>query len=104
MRFNEAIRLAQVLADDPSSQVFAAMAGWDFPASRDWLLQADVRDVAVAYAMGDKFVPANRPWPNQARAGRAKPAAQMSQDQIRAALRAAGHTAPFPEEVEAARG
>ena len=37
MGWGEAIRLAGVLVGDPSSQVGAAFAGWDYPATPEWM-------------------------------------------------------------------
>jgi hypothetical protein len=37
MSWREAIDLTGELATDPSSHVAAAVAGWQFPASREWL-------------------------------------------------------------------
>ena len=47
MSWGEAIRLAAVLAADPSSQVGAAFAGWDYPASPEWM---------ALHAMSSNFV------------------------------------------------
>lgn len=45
MSFREAWNLVGVLANDPSSQIGAAMAGWDGPKSAEWLILADLYDL-----------------------------------------------------------
>lgn len=44
MPYGEAVRLVAVLANDPSSRLAAALAGWDTPRSYEWLLLADLYD------------------------------------------------------------
>ena len=103
MTFGEAVRLTRVLAEDPGSQVARALNSWDYAASREFMVLAELRDITLGGLIGEKATPYPRPWPLE-RSGRLKPKPQLSQDQIRAALRAAGHTAPFPDELEASRG
>lgn len=45
MSFREAWNLVGILASDPSSQIGAAMAGWDGPKSAEWLILADLYDL-----------------------------------------------------------
>jgi hypothetical protein len=47
MSWGEALNLTRVLAGDPSSQVGAAVAGWQFAVSREWL---------ALKAMADNYV------------------------------------------------
>lgn len=91
MSWGEAWRLTGQLANDPSSHVAAALAGWDFPVSREWLAAADLYDVFVAAntKKGRKPKPYPRPWGDKTkkRFGRAT----RPQVEIRAALAARGH-------------
>jgi hypothetical protein len=47
MSWGEALRLATVLAADPSSQVGAALAGWQYPATRADLTLRDLVDITI---------------------------------------------------------
>jgi hypothetical protein len=47
MSWGEALNLTRVLANDPSSQVAAGLAGWQFAVSREWL---------ALKAMADNYV------------------------------------------------
>lgn len=102
MSWGEAFRLTQVLATDPSSSVAAALAGWDMPTTRESLALMDLFDLThrIAWAQGggkgQKPKPYPRPWPTRS-SKRVTPDASLTQDEIIAALRAAGHTAPLPE-------
>lgn len=91
MSWGEAWRLTTVLVNDPSSQVGAAIAGWDFPVTREWLLNADVYDlhVQVNTKKGRKPKPYPRPWPDKDKTRLGK--ATRPQSEIRAALEARGH-------------
>jgi len=69
MPWGEAWRLTQVLADDPSSHVAAAVAGWTHPATREWLALADLVDVYVgAHARKGSTATYPRPWSKRERA------------------------------------
>ena len=89
--WGEACRLAGVLAADPSSHFGAALAGWQYPMSREALATADLIDLfAQANSKkGRKPDPYPRPWhkPKATRMGRAT----RPQSEIRAALAARGH-------------
>lgn len=99
MSYGEALRLTERLAVDPESHVGAALAGWDAPTSRATLALMDLYDLQhqVAWAQGGgkgaRPKPYPRPWAKRT-TKRTKPS--LSQDQIIAALHAAGHTAPLP--------
>jgi hypothetical protein len=88
---------------DPSSHVAASISGWTEPMSREALVAMDMFDFTVLcrWIDGGKKGPAPkpypRPWPKQSKK-RVKPDASLTQEQIIAALRAAGHTAPIPAE------
>ena len=92
MSWGEAIRLTNLLAADPSSHVAASLAGWEHPASREWLVLADLFD-AFRVANFKKPAPYPRPW-SGAKRERMKPT--VSQSDVVAALRAAGHAMPIP--------
>lgn len=60
-------RLLRVVTRDPSSHLYAAMHGWDFPASREWLQNADLFDALNALLHVEAQVkrkpkPYPRPW------------------------------------------
>lgn len=94
MSWGEALRLTQVLAQDVSSAVGAALTGWDYPATREALVLMDLYD-AFAQVNFQKPKPYPRPWPERS-TKRAKPDASLTQEEIVAALRKAGHTAAIP--------
>ena len=98
MSWGEAYRLTTVLLSDPSSHVAAAVAGWDHPVSREWLVLADVYDLTARIAAGKKWTKKNAyPRPIGKRTvRRTKAGAEITQEDIITALRAAGHTAPLP--------
>lgn len=64
MTYGEALRLAGVLARDPGSQVAAAVAGWEYPMTREAAIGADQYDLAHAVAAGGRSRPKPypRPW------------------------------------------
>ena len=64
MSYGEAMRLTDVLAQDPSSQVCAAINRWDFPATREWMVLADLWDAASPHSY-KKPKPYPRPWPRK---------------------------------------
>lgn len=104
MSWGEALRLTERLATDSSSFVAAALAGWDHPVSHGSIVLMNLFDLThqIAWAQGggkgSKPKPYPRPW-TQTDTGRrkAKPDESLTQAEIVAALRAAGHTAPLPQ-------
>lgn len=86
MDWGEAWRLTRVLMTDPSSRVMVALAGWDFPLSREGAVLADLYDLTLRVNSKKPPFPYPRPWGN-ARFGRT----QQSQETVRANLRAIGH-------------
>lgn len=105
MAWGEAIRLTKILAGDPSSQVAASIAGWTHAASRESLVLMDLFDLTHAANSDKKHRPKPypRPWPAKGRT-KTKPAASLTQAEIIAALRFAGHTAPLPAGVGGGSG
>lgn len=102
MSWGEALRLTMCLADDPSTRIGAALAEWTHPATRELLTLMELFDLEhqVAWSQGGgkggKPKPFPRPW-DKPKSRRAKPDESLTQAEIIAALRAAGHTAPLPE-------
>jgi hypothetical protein len=100
MTWGEAHRMVEVLAVDPSSHIGAALAGWLYPADRLTLAVLDLFDLQnqVALSQGGSKRKAKRyprPWPDKSKST-TKPSADLTQDEIVAALRMAGHTADLP--------
>lgn len=89
MTWREAWSLTEALAIDPSSHVYAALAGWDYPWSRESFVLADLIDVLrrVNMRKGSKFVPYPRPS-SKSRVRSRKP--QISQAELKKLLKARG--------------
>ena len=67
VRLREACLLVRALLDDPRSRTAAAVAGWDYPASREWQLLAVLHDVVLSTTPGLKSPERHhlrRPWRN----------------------------------------
>jgi hypothetical protein len=47
MSIHEAARLAEILLHDPSSETAAAVQGWDYPISREALVNLDLFDLTL---------------------------------------------------------
>lgn len=103
MSWGEAVRLTQVLSQDPTSQIAAALSEWGHVTSWEALALYDLYDLTHEIGWkqlggkGQRPKPYPRPWVVSDGSHRAKPDAALTQDQIIAALRAAGHTAPIPD-------
>lgn len=98
MTYGEAWRQTFILMGDPSSQVAAALGGWDHPVDRLDMVIRDLYDLQhMVAAAGSKKTPKPypRPWPEK-KTRRAAPGADVTQAQVLAALRGAGHTAALP--------
>lgn len=99
MTWGEAVRHTDRLAADPSSAIGAALAGWDYPVGYDALAVMNLFDLMheIAWAQGGKKgsrpKPHPRPWSDR-KTRRAKPT--VSQEEVIAALRSAGHMGPIP--------
>lgn len=86
----EAARLAEILREDPSSAIAAALAGWSHPVSREALIAMDHFDLDHTVAVGGKRVkPYVRPWESSAETARRGRVEGMTPEQTRAALRRA---------------
>lgn len=95
MSWGEALTLTTVLASDPSSHVAAALGGWSHPMTRTDMTLRDLYDLQHMSKAKRKPKPYPRPWPDRVKKN-LKPSADLTQDQIIAALRFAGHTAALP--------
>lgn len=88
MGWDEALRLTKLLAKDPSSQVCAALAGWQAPYSHEAHILADLYDLARRRWAKGTPKPRKRPTdPAPKRLG----APGQSQTKVLAALAARGH-------------
>ena len=61
----EAIYLTSILRRDPSSWVQAALSGWKYPVSREWILQRDSYDLLARVNSKQKPKPYPAPWPDE---------------------------------------
>lgn len=90
MTWGEALRLTRVLLTDPAAQLFAAVQGWKFAISREALALLDLYDLTHRANSEKRPKPhPGRPWAVDKTRRVAKPS--IPQDQVRAALAAAGH-------------
>lgn len=102
MSWSEAFRLIKILRDDPSSALASALAGWDYPISREALLLADQFDLLhQANSDPKKSKPKPhpmRPWKQSKgrETERRGSKIELTPQEVAAALRQAGHTKPFP--------
>jgi hypothetical protein len=55
-------RLLRVATRSPSSVLYAARAGWDYPVSREWMAVADFIDAFYSANSKRKPKPYPRPW------------------------------------------
>lgn len=62
MSWAEALRLTQILMEDPASQIAAATAGWQYPLSREGLAIRDLYDLQHRSKSRKKPKPYPRPW------------------------------------------
>jgi len=68
MSWGEAWRLTHELALDPASHVSAAIGGWSFPVSREWIAAVDHYDAFVTSKSKRKPKPYPRPWDTKPKA------------------------------------
>lgn len=99
MTWGEAVRHTNRLVNDPSSAVAVALNGWEYPVTFEAIAVMNLFDLMheIAWAQGGgkgaRPKPHPRPWPKQT-TKLAKPT--VSQDEVIAALRLAGHMGPIP--------
>lgn len=67
MTWGEALRLASVLAADPSSSIATSVSGWKYPLSREGIALLDLTDVQISKAAGKRVKPLPRPWDRASR-------------------------------------
>lgn len=91
MSWREAWQLTSQLLADPSSRVFAAVAGWPHPWSREAFVLADLYDLLAAAHTDRRYRAQLRPYPRPEHCGRRLGRATQPQFMIRAALAARGH-------------
>lgn len=84
MSWGEAIRLAEVLAADPSSQMAAALAGWEHPVSREDITLRDLYDLQHMSKAKKRPKPYPRPWAKERR--RLGAGTRLTPDELRAIL------------------
>lgn len=95
MSYGEAFRMTGLLAGDPGSQVGAALAEWAYPLSREAIALVDLYDLQHTSKAKRKPKPYPRPMPERT-VRRHQPDATMTQADVIAALRMAGHTKALP--------
>lgn len=99
MTYGEALRLVERLLRDPSSHVAASVGEWSHATTREAIVLMDLYDLThhIAWKQGggkgSKPKPYPRPWPSRTKRV-TKPS--LTQDEVFAALRDAGHTMPLP--------
>jgi hypothetical protein len=74
VRIEELWHLVQMLTRDPRSWFHAAVAGWEYPISREWMAVTDLYDMQLASKNRTKQKPYPRPFSEskQRVGGRAK--------------------------------
>lgn len=95
MTYGEAWRLLHRLAVDPSSHFTASLNNWAHPLTHEALVLMDLFDLQHRSKTKKTPRPYPRPWTART-IRRTAPDARLTQEEIVAALRAAGHTAPLP--------
>lgn len=101
MSWGEAFRLTERLFLDPSSHVAAAVCEWAHPVTWDAIVAMNDYDLKhqIAWVQGGKKGPRPepyvRPWPDKVRK-HLTPGKSLTQDEVLAALRAAGHDGEVP--------
>lgn len=88
MSWGEAVRLATVLVEDPTSQIAAAVSGWDRPWSHEWAASVDLFDL-LHQVYGKQPKPYPRPWPDPNRKRRGH--TDKSRAEVISILNAHGH-------------
>lgn len=86
MTYGEAWRLTAILTADPTSQVTAALQGWDGPRSREWFVLADLFDLTHATAAKHP-----KPYPRPYRDGVQRGRTNRPRAEVVAILNAHGH-------------
>lgn len=79
--------LVRMLMADTNSWLQAAVAGWDHPVSREWIIAAQSFDLAHAAASKHRPKPMPRPWPDTKNKIGGKKTVRRSIEDVRAILR-----------------
>jgi hypothetical protein len=67
MGWDEALRMLRILAEDPTSQLCAAISKWQHPASWEYIALADLIDVQVrSKSRKNRNKAYRRPWDRKA--------------------------------------
>lgn len=85
MSWREAVYLTHMLLRNPQSLLQAAVNGWKYPVSFEWMLQAQHLDAFVRANSKGKPTPVARPWPAEGSTRVGRPT--HSQAEIRDRLR-----------------
>lgn len=92
--WDEAVRLVRILRNDPSSQLAAAIEGWDYPLSRlGWML-ADLLDVQGSSKAGKKWKTYPRPVKAKEKSRRWGNVGGRTRAQVVEILNRLGHNLP----------
>jgi hypothetical protein len=87
MPLSEVCMLVRMLMADTNSWLQAAVAGWDHPVSREWIIAAQSFDLAHAAASKHRPKPMPRPWPDTKNKIGGKKTVRRSIEDVRAILR-----------------
>lgn len=82
----ELVDLIDGLMHDPSSRLHAVVAGWDYPATREWMALVDLYDLQHAKASKRKPKPYPRPFDKAKTRIGGKNHVRRSPEQMRALL------------------
>lgn len=84
--FEELELLVKILLRDPTSWLQAAVNGWKFPVSHEWILMANQYDMNAQINSKRKPKPMPRPWPsgNETKVGTTRPDARAILDNAKA--------------------
>lgn len=93
MSITEAARQVRQLLTEPSSHTYAALHEWDYPLSQESMAVLLLADL-FGQVNFKKWKPLERPWKTREVEHLGK--TDLSQEEVIAALRAAGHTAALP--------
>ena len=90
--WSEMLDLVSVLRNDPSSQLAAAVEGWEYPLDRNGWMLADLLDIQGSKALGKKWKAYPRPLKPRLSVERTRGnVAGMTREETVARLRALGH-------------
>ena len=93
MPWGEAVRLATVLVEDPTSRIAAAVSGWDRPWSHEWAATVDLYDLLHVVNADPRrraqVKPYPRPWPDPSKRRRGR--TDKSRAEVISILNAHGH-------------